>query len=180
MKTEDLFLYISSNIEEIFYNLNNVFGITKEEFKLLIENLDDAFNYNNYLNNRNYSTSIFSMDNLNDLKNIFMNFFLKEEEIKKIIIKSPIIILYSNKLDSTYYLFKKDKYYGYTVLDNGKNYTYLYNENINSNIISNNYIVQNMLNYYKIDNNHLTDLSPLETEGKIKNYYFKKKNNKLH
>ena len=100
---------------------------------------------------------------------------LTEEEINMIIIKSPMITLYSNNLGYIYYLFKSKRYYGYTILDDNKINTYLLNRRLKSNIISNNYVVEKMINYYKVNNYNKETFDDLERDFKLKNYYFKKK-----
>ncbi len=175
MKEADFIENIELNIEDIYYSISDVFGIKKEEFRTLILNIINAFQYNEKLRKKDFSMSIFHIQNLLELKNLLMTLDLTEEEIKKIIVKSPIILLYSDKLNDIYYLYKSKKYYGYTILDNKEYDTFLLNENLNSNIVSNNYIVEKMLDYYKINNNEIKDFDNLESDFKLKNYYFKKK-----
>lgn len=175
MKSDNLIENINLNIEAIYSNISNVFGITGEEFKILILNMINSFKYNEKLSKKKFSMNVFSIEKLQELKNVLTNIGLAEEKINKIIIKSPIIILYSDKLSNIYYLYKSKKYYGYTILDNKKFDTYLLNDNLDSNIISNNYIVEKMLEYYKINDYEKEAFNNLETEFKLKNYYFKKK-----
>ena len=163
------------NIKTIYSNISNVFGLTDEEFKELITNMINSFRYNRKLNEKKIYMNIFSIENLLSLKNILEKIGLGKEEIKKIIIKSPIIILYSDKLGKIYYIYKNKKYYGYTILDNKEFETYLLNDNLSSNIISNNYIVKQMLDYYGVKSYDKESFDTLEKELKVKNYYFKKK-----
>ena len=120
MKKNDFITNIKINIENIYVNISDVFEIKKEEFKMLILNIINAFQYNEKLNEKEISMNIFSIENLQELKSTLIKIGLTEDEIKKIIVKSPIIILYSDKLSDIYYLFKNKKYYGYTILDNKK------------------------------------------------------------
>ncbi len=173
MKKDDLFKCISVNSEKIYYNFKNVFNLKEDEYEIFIENLKSAFNYNKKLNNKEYSISIFSINNLSNLKNRLKEYSISEEMISKIIIKSPIITLYSNNLECIYYLFKNNKYYGYTILDDGEYNTYLLNMNLKSNIISNNYPVDIMTTFYKFK--PTDSFLPLKSDkDKTKNYYFKK------
>ena len=61
---------------------------------------------NENLANKNQSLEVFSFENCNKLKKELLNLGLSLDTIEKVIIKSPVILLYSNKLDSVYYLFK--------------------------------------------------------------------------
>ena len=177
MRKDDLLKYISTNSESIHFNLKNVFNINNDDFNTLIENLKRAFYFNKQLNSKEYSIFIFSIDNLSNLKNVLKDHSISEDIISKILIKSPIIILYSDNIDCIYYLFKNNKYYGYTILDDGKYNTYLLNNNLRSNIISNNYPVNIMTSFYNYK--LLDNFSSLESnKNKIKNYYFKEKKGK--
>jgi len=175
MKKDDFFANIKLNIETIYDNIFNVFKITQEDFKILISNMINAFQYNEKLNEKEISVNIFSIENLQELKSMLTKIGLMEDEIKKVIVKSPIIILYSDKLSDIYYLFKNKKYCGYTILDNKEYNTFLLNDNLSSNIISNNYIIEKMIDYYNIKNFEKEDFDNLESDFKLKNYYFKKK-----
>lgn len=175
MKSNNLIENIKLNIVTIYSNISNVFGIEKEEFKILILNMINSFKYDEELKKNKFSMNVFSIEKLQELKNALISIGLTKEEMNKIIIKSPIIILYSDKLGDIYYLYKNQKYYGYTVLDDKKLHTYLFNDNLDSNIISNNYIVERMLEYYKVNDYAKEAFDNLETEFKLKNYYFKKK-----
>lgn len=175
MKSNGFIAIVKSNIENIYANFLDVYEITKEEFEILILNMINAFQYNEKLNKKEFSVNIFSIKNLKELKSVLTKIGLTKEEIKKIIVKSPIIILYSNNLDAIYYLYKNKKYYGYTILDNKEYDTFLLNENLSSNIISNNYIIEKMLDYYNVKNYEKDYFDNLEKDFKLKNYYFKKK-----
>ena len=175
MKKIDFVDYINQNLKQIYNNIYSVFGITKEEFKILILNIIKFFEYKN-IDEKDYSPNVFSIDALSKLKLVLIKLELTEEEIKQIIIKSPIIILYCDNLKDIYYLYKNKKFYGYTILDNKEYETYLLNSNLNSNIISNNYIIDKMFDYYGVKNYSQEEFDKLECEFKLKNYYFKKKN----
>ena len=175
MNNVELITYIKSNTEIMYRNFTAVFDFDKSEFKILILNLMMSFNYNDTLNEKEYSTEIFSINSLSNLKSTLVEVGLSDDEIKKIIIKSPIILLYSNKLNYIYYLYKNKKYYGYTILNEDNYSTYLLNDNLNSNIISNNYITEKMLEYYNVKNFDKEVFDSLETDFKLKNYYFKAK-----
>ena len=125
---------------------------------------------NENLANKNQSLEVFSFENCNKL----LNLGLSLDTIEKVIVKSPVILLYSNQLDSVYYLFKNKKYCGYTILDDDKYVTYLLNENIKSNVISNNFVTDNMLKYYKVNDYKKEVFDSLESQFKLKNYYLKK------
>lgn len=58
------------------------------------------------LANKNQSLEVFSFENCNKLKKELLNLGLNLDTIEKVIVKSPVILLYSNQLDSVYYLFK--------------------------------------------------------------------------
>lgn len=175
MKGKKIIEYISSNVENISINLHFVFGLNTEQIKDLILNLAKAFKYNENLANKNQSLEVFSFENCKKLKKELLNLGLSSDTIGKVIVKSPVILLYSNQLDSVYYLFKNKKYCGYTILDDDKYVTYLLNENIKSNVISNNYVTDNMLKYYKVNDYKKEVFDSLESQFKLKNYYFKKK-----
>ena len=129
---------------------------------------------NENLANKNQSLEVFSFEICNKLKKGLLNLGLSLDTIEKVIVKSPVILLYSNQLDSVYYLFKNKKYCGYTILDDDKYVTYLLNENIKSNVIFNNYVTDNMLKYYKVNDYKKEVFDSLESQFKLKNYYFKK------
>ena len=61
---------------------------------------------NENLANKNQSLEVFSFENCNKLKKELLNLGLNLDTIEKVIVKSPVILLYSNQLDSVYYLFK--------------------------------------------------------------------------
>ena len=96
MKGKKVIEYISSNVENISINLHFVFGLNTEQIKDLILNLA----------NKNQSLKVFSFENCNKLKKELLNLGLSLDTIEKVIVKSPVILLYSNQLDSVYYLFK--------------------------------------------------------------------------
>ena len=169
MKGKKVIEYISSNVENISINLHFVFCLNTEQIKDLILNLAKAFKYNENLANKNQSLEVFSFENCEKLKKELLNLGLSLDTI------GTVILLYSNQLDSVYYLFKNKKYCGYTILDDDKYVTYLLNENIKSNVISNNYVTDNMLKYYKVNDYKKEVFDSLESQFKLKNYYFKKK-----
>lgn len=174
MKSDDLIKSIKLNMETIYINILYVFGIKQREFEILILNLINSFKYNDNSHEKNFSMNVFSIEKLQELKRSLENIGLTEE-INMIIIKSPMITLYSNNLGYIYYLFKSKRYYGYTILDDNKINTYLLNRRLKSNIISNNYVVEKMINYYKVNNYNKETFDDLERDFKLKNYYFKKK-----
>ena len=174
MNYKELKKYIKENIKLIYSDFTKCFNLEEEQFKLLITNLIYSFENNDYLKNKIYSLNIFSIQNLENLLSNLMNLDLKNTVIKEIITKSPIILLYSNQLDNIYFLYKNNKYYGYIILDNNKYYTYLYNPNINSNIVSNNYILDKMLEYHKINTYEKETIYSMIKIYKLKNYYLKK------
>lgn len=176
MKSDDLIKSIKLNMETIYINILYVFGIKQREFEILILNLINSFKYNDNSHEKNFSMNVFSIEKLQELKRSLENIGLTEEEINMIIIKSPMITLYSNNLGYIYYLFKSKRYYGYTILDDNKINTYLLNRRLKSNIISNNYVVEKMINYYKVNNYNKETFDDLERDFKLKNYYFKKNN----
>ena len=175
MNKSELIEYIKLNISTIYNSFMSVFDFEKEDIEALIINLIKSFSLNERLNEKEYSASVFSEETLKGLKDEFKKLGIDSQMVKSIIIKSPIIILYADKLNSIYYLYKNKNYYGYTILDNYKYDTYLLNNNINSNIISNNYIIDKMLNYYDITEYKNENFEKLESDFKLKNYYFKKK-----
>ena len=175
MKSDDLIKSIKLNMETIYINILYVFGIKQREFEILILNLINSFKYNDNSHEKNFSMNVFSIEKLKELKRSLENIGLTEEEINMIIIKSPMITLYSNNLGYIYYLFKSKRYYGYTILDDNKINTYLLNRRLKSNIISNNYVVEKMINYYKVNHYNKETFDDLERDFKLKNYYFKKK-----
>ena len=174
MKNQDFIEYIKLNLKQIYNNISNVFGIDNEEFRILVLNIIKFFEYKK-TNKKEYSINVFSIDVLSKLKSELTKLGLTEEEIKQIITKSPIIILYSDNLNDIYYLYKNRNYYGYTVLYNGEYETYLLNSNLDSNIISNNYIIDRMFDYYNVKDYTNEEFDSLECDFKLKNYYFKKK-----
>ena len=175
MKYPELINYIKLNISIIYNNFTSVFKMNIEDFRLFIINLVDSFKYNRVFNSREYSQNAFSNTNLQELKNELIKLGLSEDEIKNIIIKSPIIILYSDRLSDIYYLYKNSKYYGYVILDDGEYDTFLLNENLSSNIVSNNFVTRKMLEYYNVTKFDKATFDRLEADYKLKNYYFKRK-----
>ena len=61
---------------------------------------------NENLAKKKQSLEVFSFENCNKLKKELLNLGLSLDTIEKVIVKSPVILLYSNQLDSVYYLFK--------------------------------------------------------------------------
>lgn len=175
MNKEDIIAYIKSNINQIYHNFYDVFELDISQVDTLIINLIKTFKYNRKLSNKEYSTNIFSINNLSKIKEQLFQIGLSYDEIKKVIVKSPMIILYSEKLDYVYYLYKNRKYYGYIVLDSEGYDTYLFNDNLNSNVISNNYIVEQMLKYYNASSYDKETFDNMECDFKLKNYYLKRK-----
>lgn len=175
MNYKNLIDYIEYDVVNIYNNFVEVFKFNRNDFIIFLFNLVKSFEYNRNLLKKKYSEKLLSLNNLKKVQFALKELGLSEETIKKIIIKSPIIILYSDNLSYVYYLFKNNKYYGYTVLDDGEYNTYLMNENLKSNVISNNLIVDSMLNFYKVNNYNKDEFDKLESDFKLKNYYFKKK-----
>lgn len=175
MTREELIIFIKSNLKNIHNAFSAIFGLDKSEFQALMINLIKAFEFNENLNEKDYSADIFSPDNLLNLKDFLTKMALSDVEIKQIIVKSPIILLYSNELQNIYLLYKAQKCYGYTILDNGQHRTYLLNNNIPSNVVDNNYVTDQMLAYYNVKEFDNKEFDKIEKNFKLKNYYFKKK-----
>ena len=82
------------------------FGLTSKEFDALAKNLRMAVVCNDYLKEINSDLYLFSYELLSKLKENLKSVGLDELTIKNLIIKSPIIILFSDKLDNVFFLYK--------------------------------------------------------------------------
>lgn len=113
---------------------------------------------------------------LSKLKENLKSVGLDELTIKNLIIKSPIIILFGDKLDNIFFLYKADKFYGYTILINNEYMTYMFNANIQSNVITNNTMIDMMLSSIadtKKQEQLKKHFIQLERNYSLKNFYFK-------
>ena len=139
------------------------FGLTSKEFDALAKNLRMAVVCNDYLKEINSDLYLFSYELLSKLK-------------ENLIIKSPIIILFSDKLDNIFFLYKADKFYGYTILVNNEYMTYMFNNNVQSNVITNNTMIDMMLSSVadaKKQEQLKVYFKHLERNYSLKNFYFK-------
>ena len=119
---------------------------------------------------------LFSYELLSKLKENLKSVGLDELTIKNLIIKSPIIILFSDKLDNVFFLYKADKFYGYTILVNNEYMTYMFNNNVQSNVITNNTMIDMMLSSVadaKKQEQLKVYFKHLERNYSLKNFYFK-------
>lgn len=130
MKNNRLIDSINNNIEVIYNTLANIFNLDKDEYKTLIINLINYLKSNKKSHEENVSIDILTSSNLENLKNALILLNLGDEEIKKAIVNSPIILFFSNRLDDIYYIFKRD-YSGYIVLNKEGYDTFLITDNFN-------------------------------------------------
>lgn len=175
MSRDEIIEFIKDNMKSIYDNFKTTFDITIEEFEKIIINFILSFDYNASLRKKDISKEIFSVESLNALRDTLREYGIKDKQIKSVIIKSPIILIYDKELERIHYIYKKDKYIGYTIVEDDEYNTYLYNENIDSNLVSNNYIADQIIKYKNIDKDKLTDFIKAEENYKLKNYYYKKK-----
>ena len=73
-------------------------------------------------------------------------------------------------------LFKADKFYGYTILVNNEYMTYMFNNNVQSNVITNNTMIDMMLSSVadaKKQEQLKVYFKHLERNYSLKNFYFK-------
>lgn len=130
MKNNRLIDSINNNIEVIYNTLANIFNLDKDEYKTLIINLINYLKSNKKSYEEDVSIDILTSSNLENLKNALILLNLGDEEIKKAIVNSPIILFFSNRLDDIYYIFKRD-YSGYIVLNKEGYDTFLITDNFN-------------------------------------------------
>ncbi len=151
MKNKAIINSINLNLESIYKNLNTIFKINLEEFKTLIANLISFLENDENSNKRDFSEDALLFNNLKELNKAIMNLSIDKDEIKYIIINSPIILLYSNKVDNMYFLHKKNTHFGYIVLNEDENDKYLLNNT--SDAINNNENVDNQEKEYILKKN---------------------------
>lgn len=185
-------LFIYKNVDLVFSNFIKVFNMNKEEVLATIRNLitivkKDQF-YSDY---NNLFISNFNLENLTNLKNYLLKHGINEEDIKKTIIRTPGMILFNNKLDDIYLIFKAKIYKGYVLLHNNetKSYIYLKNGSLlcgkNNNFYENEYIIKEMLrNINRVDVREFLNvkkhykiketLNCLKEDYCLNNYYLKK------
>ena len=151
MKNKAIINSINLNLESIYKNLNTIFKINLEEFKTLIANLISFLENDENSNKREFSEDALLFNNLKELNKAIMNLSIDKDEIKYIIINSPIILLYSNKVDNMYFLHKKNTHVGYIVLNEDANDKYLLNNT--SDAINNNENVDSQEKEYILKKN---------------------------
>lgn len=166
-----------ANKQNPIYQIFRVtFGLTSKEFDTLAKNLRMAVACNDYLKEVESNFFVFSFEMLSKLKEDLKSVGLDELTIKNLIIKSPIIILFGDKLDDVFFLYKADKFYGYTILVNNEYMTYMFNANVQSNVITNNTMIDMMLNSIadtKKQEQLKKHFIQLERNYSLKNFYFK-------
>lgn len=167
-----------NDMSALYRNLKDVFDIGSEEFKQLLTNLILAAEYNKDLFSSEFDLESFKPEFLKKLKGELSGLGFDNNAIREFIVKSPILLVYANKLDRVYYIYKNNKCHGYSVLYDYRYSTFLVNENLKSSVVENNYITDQMLRYYakgeksEISKNSFDELL---CSNKVKNYYFKKK-----
>jgi len=136
---------------------------------------------------------IFNKEKLNNLKDFLLKLDMSTTKLKKMIINTPQILLYSTRINLIYPIFKNDEFKGYALINNDKFKSYSIS-NINQNDFSSegyyefynyDYIVNQMLEQLnredikeelKIENNAdlKTKFNSLVREYSMKNYHFKR------
>ena len=166
-----------ANKQNLIYQIFRItFGLTSKEFDALAKNLRMAVACNDYLKDVESNLCVFSFEMLSKLKENLKSVGLDELTIKNLIIKSPIIILFGDKLDDVFFLYKADKFYGYTILINNEYMTYMFNANVQSNVITNNTMIDMMLSSIadtKKQEQLKKHFIQLERNYSLKNFYFK-------
>lgn len=175
-RADNLSIKDANKQNPIYQIFRITFGLTSKEFDALAKNLRMAVVCNDYLKEINSDLYLFSYELLSKLKENLKSVGLDELTIKNLIIKSPIIILFSDKLDNVFFLYKADKFYGYTILVNNEYMTYMFNNNVQSNVITNNTMIDMMLSSVadaKKQEQLKVYFKHLERNYSLKNFYFK-------
>lgn len=177
-------------IEELLYKFP---AFDKETIRETIDNFIELVNqedfYQRYISD-NKKSNLIDRDSILKLILFLKDKKLNAEEIKKIIVKTPGILVFSKDLDNIYVLFKGNILKGYVLLNNQdfKAYRYVSNHNFNvsKKSVDYTYVVDKMLNElkrediskaYNLNKETISAkyiFNSLKKEEGLKNHYFKK------
>ncbi len=167
--------YLVSTGPSLYHNFQEVFAFSREDYLHFLQNLLVSLKY--YAPNIKLviDVEVFSIENLNHLKKFFADLQIEDDIRNQVLVKSPIIVLFANKISDIYAIFKNDIYRGYTLLQDNQYCSYMFNEKLDRNIWMNNYVVDMMLQSLKdLDKeDYVRMFQELEQEYSLKNYYFK-------
>lgn len=199
MKNEEFLKYLKENIKNIYSNFEMVFKVNYEEFLFIINVIIKDLTYDKFYQNLISENLVQSFDllALNNLFKMFKDLDLSDEEIKKIILVIPEVILFSQQLNDIHLIYKNNFIKGIAFINqnNYRSYSipnYAFDEKTLNNILefrtinSYDYLIKNLLlnlnrndlknSYDLADNANLNDkFAALTKAYSKKNYYFKKK-----
>ena len=196
MEDKNFVQFIENNVGEIIENIMNTFELDMYESKeVLLRCVNIIVKDPFYNSSMDYEmiNGIFNKVKLNNLKDFLLKLDMSTTELKKMIINTPQILLYSTRINLIYPIFKNDEFKGYALINNDKFKSYSIS-NINQNDFSSegyyefynyDYIVNQMLEQLnredikeelKIENNAdlKTKFNSLVREYSMKNYHFKR------
>lgn len=193
--------YLKDNLSRISSSLEKIFSINFDEFSLLIKTIIQDINVDDfYSKTLIYEGKISNFDEpqLLEIKKLFIHLGLSDLEIKKIIVTIPEILLFSNRIEDIYPIYKNNTFKGIVLINENDYRAYSYSESsyklASLNNLANNkindyrYLVENLLNSLKredikqqlgfeiTEDTKLNDIFlALTKDYSRKNYYFKKK-----
>ncbi len=162
MENKQFLSYLKNNMVKISLNFENVFSINFEEFSSLINTIikDVTFDefYNKLLKKKTQFNS-FEESSLLEIKKVFINLGLGELEIKKIILTIPDVILFSDKIEDIYPIYKSNEFKGIAFVNDNEYRAYSYSESsyrlrylnqiLDSKTNNYDYIIESLLNSLK-------------------------------
>ena len=115
--------YIKNNILLIRRFLMQILNITQKDADNIVEVVKKCVERDDFYKNvtLNDVDNIFQRDSILTIEKYLLSFGLSFEQVKEIIIQTPEILFYVNRLQDTYLIYQSGEFKGYVLLD-GENY----------------------------------------------------------
>ena len=114
--------YIKNNIFLIRRFLMQILNITQKDADNIVEVVKKCVERDDFYKNvtLNDVDSIFQRDSILTIEKYLLSFGLSFEQVKEIIIQTPEILFYVNRLQDTYLIYQSGEFKGYVLLDGEK------------------------------------------------------------
>lgn len=192
MQSKEFLEILRNNTDDLFQNFHDIYKLNfKQTIDILERIINNALNdefFKKMLENQEIDF-LFDKNYLLRIKNHLLSFGITEETIKRIIINTPQILLFSNNIDNIHLLFKNNFYKGYVLTHNNdyKSYGFFNSLSIDDYDITNcDYIIRDMFNSLERNDiktiNNFNEKPKIQLDDKInaltkenskKNFYFK-------
>ena len=114
--------YIKNNILLIRRFLMQILNITQKDADNIVEVVKKCVERDDFYKNvtLNDVDSIFQRDSILTIEKYLLSFGLSFEQVKEIIIQTPEILFYVDRLQDTYLIYQSGEFKGYVLLDGEK------------------------------------------------------------